>query len=257
MFQHGVYDGLAHWLTFYLVIACTGIAVAGHLRSIAQMQSEAQTLKMKNELVLDSYHAIECSVQQTASMRHELKKHITAMNLMYQQKKLEELGHYLEKLDTQQTQLSQTQFTDNFMINAILQNAAAEAAEIGVRFEAHAVTPQELFIDEGDLCSFLMNMLDNAMEACQLIPAQNARFIRFRIELKNGFLAISCINSYIGRTVKDDNGRLKTTKPDQTIHGFGLRQMSAIAEKYHSIVDISYTNDVFTVQTALQLKEKS
>lgn len=36
-------------------------------------------------------------------------------------------------------------------------------------------------------------------------------------------------------------------------HGFGLPKMSAIAEKYHSVLDVRYTQDTFTVQTALSL----
>ena len=54
-----------------------------------------------------------------------------------------------------------------------------------------------------------------------------------------------------------DSGELHTTKPDNMAHGFGLPQMSAVAEKYHSLLDISYTEEhVFIVQTVLKLPKK-
>ena len=83
-----------------------------------------------------------------------------------------------------------------------------------------------------------------------------SRFIRVRIVLRNGFLGVSCTNSYSGTLNTDSSGRLRTTKEDPTAHGFGLDQMTAVAEKYHSILDISYTDTEFTVQTALKLPEQ-
>ena len=64
-----------------------------------------------------------------------------------------------------------------------------------------------------------------------------------------------CENSFDGRAEKDESGRLCTTKPGRVGHGFGLAQMAAVAERYHSILDVSYTDAAFTVQTALKLPE--
>ena len=101
-------------------------------------------------------------------------------------------------------------------------------------------------------------MLDNALEACGGVKKTEDRFIRFHAEVKNGFLAVKCENRYDGSLKEDRHGRLQTTKPDAEAHGFGLSQMSAIAGKYHSLLDISHSEDhIFVVQTALKLpKEK-
>ena len=85
------------------------------------------------------------------------------------------------------------------------------------------------------------------------------RFIRFHAEVeKRLFWQSKCENRYDGSLKEDRHGRLQTTKPDAEAHGFGLSQMSAIAGKYHSLLDISHSEDhIFVVQTALKLpKEK-
>ena len=53
----------------------------------------------------------------------------------------------------------------------------------------------------------------------------------------------------------DDAGNLLTTKDDPTEHGFGLMKMRSIAEKYGSVLDVSYTESRFTVMTALKLPQ--
>lgn len=101
-----------------------------------------------------------------------------------------------------------------------------------------------------------MNMLDNALEAAAEADA-GKRFVRFQIETKNGFLAVKCENSYSGKCRQDANGNYITTKNDAETHGFGLKLMSAVAVRYHSMLDIfTSENQTFTVQTALKLPKK-
>ena len=90
-----------------------------------------------------------------------------------------------------------------------------------------------------------MNMLDNALEACGKITDKEQRHIQFRSEIKNDFLTISCKNTFSEKPKKDRHGRIITSKSDALSHGFGIRQMESIAQKYHSILDISYEMGAF------------
>lgn len=251
----GIFSILVYWITVYLTAVCAVISAISVVHSFSNMQAETMLLKLKNSLLDKNYHAIERSVMQTADMRHELRHNITALNLLYQKGDWEGLGHMLDELDTQQSNLVQMQFSDNFVLNTILQNAASDAAEQEIRFEAQALVPAELNIEEKDLCGLIMNMLDNAVEAAQQVSEKSKRFIRFRTELKHGFLAISCTNSCIGNLVREQERMPQSTKADKAIHGYGLKQMNAVAKKYNSIIDITHTEDTFTVQTALQIKK--
>lgn len=66
-----------------------------------------------------------------------------------------------------------------------------------------------------------------------------------------GFLVIQCENTFSGALKRDEKGRLLSTKREEG-HGFGLSQMRAVAEKYHSVLDVSWEEGRFTVQTALK-----
>ena len=104
--------------------------------------------------------------------------------------------------------------------------------------------PPKLPIPEEGLCTLFMTLLDNALEAAAQAEEKN-RFIHLRTHIRNGFLAVFCENSYNGRLSTDPSGRLHSTKPEAEAHGFGLTLMESVAEKYKSILDVSYTDKVF------------
>ena len=93
----------------------------------------------------------------------------------------------------------------------------------------------------------------DALEAAAQVEEPSQRFLRLRLSLQKGFLAVRCENSYTGKLAQDGKGNLLTPKENPQTHGFGIAKMSAVAEKYKSILDIRYTDSVFTVQTALKL----
>lgn len=235
-------------------MTCALLSTYWLLHAIVRQRTKIQTLEIKNRLVVDSYRAIEQKMRDSAALRHEFRHRLAALDALYQQREFGRLGELIGQWKSQEAATVQTHFTGHFAVNAILQNAAARAARAKTDFRAQANLPERLAVPEGDLCALLMNMLDNALEACERVEAPEERFIRFKAEVKNGFLAVKCENRYAGPLKQDARGRLGTTKPDPEAHGFGLAQMSAVAEKYHSLLDISYTEDhVFIVQTALKL----
>lgn len=96
-------------------------------------------------------------------------------------------------------------------------------------FHAAAPVPPELSIDTGNLCSLLLNMLDNALEAASQIPVPGKREVACAIKVRQGHLAVRCENTYAGFLSVDERGKLQPTKTDGDSHGFGLAQMKAIA----------------------------
>lgn len=256
LWQYGIYDGLLYWLTWWLTIVCGLISAFGVVRSFSQQQIESQKVASKHQLLLNSYHSLEQRMQQNNVLHHEFKHNLTALNSLYQKGDLVGLKTLLDELTDKATMHTQTRFTNNFTINAILQDAAIRAAQINTKLDAQIQVPKDLNIPEQDLCSLLMNMMDNALEACAKVNQIEKRHIYIRMIIRHGFLAIQCENSYEGEIRKSKDDTFQSTKNDPSSHGIGLRLMSNIAEKYHSLIHIMYTNDnSFVVQTALQIPQ--
>lgn len=255
LLEIGYYDGLLYWFTGWLMLVCALLSIWEMVRTVIRVQTEAHALKLKNEMAMESYRILEEKMRQGAAVRHEFAHQLATLNAMYESGDFAGIGRFLAEQTGQNRQTAQVQFTRHFAVNAMLQAVAERAEQAGIRLEVSALLPPELPIPEEDLCTLFMNLLDNALEAAAQAEEKN-RFIHLRTHIRSGFLAVFCENGYNGCLSIDPSGKLRSTKPELEAHGFGLALMENIAEKYKSILDVSYTDKVFTVQTALKLPKE-
>ena len=207
---------ILYWVTLWAIMICALLAAWELARSILRTQRESQALALRNQLIMDNYRALEQKMRESAA----------SSPLLY---------------------------SSNLVVNAILQDAAGRARAAGVSFRVTALVPEELPFPDEDLCALLMNLLDNAVEGAARTPEGRERSILFRARIFKGFLVLRCENTFDGYVKTDGQGHLLTIKDEPSSHGFGMAQMRSVAHKYHARLDVDYTGQRFTVQTALQL----
>ena len=218
-----------------------------------QIHREMDILRERRQLTEENYHQMEQRLQGTSILRHEWKNQVASLRLLAEQGCFEELTQNLEQMDSHLARLSMARYSDNYPVNVLLQNAAARALEQGVTFVASAPLPETLGIEEGDLCSLLINMLDNALEAAS--KAAGNRKINVSLKVVQDILSVRCENSYTGDLLQGEDGGFASTKSSPEEHGWGLKQMRWVAEKYNGILDITHTDSRFTIQTALSMRD--
>lgn len=241
---------------YTLLCAVTGLlcavqGVAEFIRTAFSRQRQMIALQSRSQQAQEQYRQAQESLRNVSAFRHEWKNHVAVLWTLTQKQDLDAIHDYLSHLGGQLEQLSPKVYTANPTVNTILQRVAAQTQELGIAFRVSALLPESLSIDEGDLCGFLFNLLDNALEAAAKVPHGE---IICSLQIRQQYLAIRCENIYDGTVHTDSAGNLLTTKDDPAEHGFGLMKMRSIAEKYGSVLDISYDKNRFTVMTALRLK---
>ena len=251
----GIWDGALYWLIWWLVLVCAALSAWELARAIARAQGEARALELKNQLMRENYRAIEGRLRENARRDHELAHQVTALDAAVRARDRAEAERWVSVWKRRRGE-DQTRFTGNATVNVVLQDAAGRARAAGIAFEAEVMLPDALPIPDGDLCALLMNMLDNALAGAERTPAGREKRVRFRMRVEGDFVPILCENTFDGHVETAPDGTLRTTKGDAASHGFGLAQMRAVAEKYDSILDVSWTDSRFTVQTAPQFPEQ-
>ncbi len=254
LIEFGEYTKLLLWLNLWLQIVCLIVAGITVIRSVSEHIAREKALELKAELAMENYRVIEEQSKHDAVQRHEFKNHISSLRLMIEQNKTQEAAEYLAELEERNQ--ATVKFTGNFAVNAILQNAAARAEELGFQIEAYARAEEQLSIPENDLCGLLFNMLDNAFEAVAKIEDPQKRELTIRIKQRGNALGIYCSNSYSVAPEFDHNGKLLSSKAESG-HGLGVAQMERIAKKYQGKLDFSYSDDIFIAQTVLFLPNKA
>lgn len=257
LFRSGYYDGIIYWLTWWLNIVCGLIAALNTMSTVVQQRIKSQEISLKNQLLLDSCTSMEHRMKEEAGLRHEYNHNLMALNTLYQKGDMKGLKSLLEQLTQQNDALTQTHFTKNFTVNAIMQDAAMRASKQKTRLLAQIDISEKINMAEQDLCSLLMNILDNALESCQKVEPAEKRQIHLRMITWQGVLVIQCENPYNGERIIKKNGGFASTKQDNTAHGNGTQIMHAIVKKYNGQLDMFAQDGNFIVQTALQLSDKN
>ena len=104
-------------------------------------------------------------------------------------------------------------------------------------------------IDRIDLCVVLGNLLDNAAESCAKTGGGK---IRLKFLQHSNMLNIILSNTFAGEVeIKDCVP--ETSKENALAHGFGLKSVRSIVQKYKGDMRISAENGQFTVSVLLTI----
>ena len=243
---------IAEQITLIMLPVCAGVAAWQLLQEELKMRDQSSILALQNEQIMDNFERTRDSVQNTITMRHEWKHQVATLYMQAKRGDMNGLIRNLEQMNGELEQLSSRVYSRNFMINVILQNVAARAQTAGVSFTATAPVSEKLNINERDLCAFLFNLLDNALEAASRGNKRNAEIICHIQVQQNSFL-IHCENTCSVLPVMDTSGRLKSTKINPENHGRGMALMQTIVEQYNGQMRYNYEDGRFTVEAVLHL----
>ncbi len=111
------------------------------------------------------------------------------------------------------------------------------------------------FMKESDIYLLFCNALDNAIEAVeQEIPEK--RIIVLSINSHGQFLSI-VLENYCSKNITFCAGLPVTTKEDKQNHGYGVKSIEHIVEKYHGTLDFSQENSRFCMRILFYDTDKS
>jgi len=205
----------------------------------------------QSDLMSKHITEVENIYRQMRGWRHDYHNHIQAIKAHLQLEQYTEIGTYLDKLDSDLTNVDTVVKTGNVMVDAILNSKISIAASKKINVNAKAIVPKDLSISEIDLCIIIGNLLDNATEACLKLSAEADRFIRVYIDVLKNQLYISISNAVGGNVKKSGNSYLSTK--DKEGHGFGLMRVDKIAEKYGGFINRQSEEGVFATEIMLPM----
>lgn len=138
-------------------------------------------------------------------------------------------------------------------LDVILTKARLTCAQNNITLSCIADGSKLSFMSDSDICSLFGNALDNAIEAVCKIEDVTKRSIGLNLKESKGFLSLSVRNVYAVEPVFD-NGNLRTSKGDEQNHGFGMKSIKLIAEKYGGEMSVSAVDGVFTLNMLFPLQ---
>ena len=242
-------DTLYMW-TILAVVLMMSVLVFNINRQY-EVEKELARLKSEQaELLERDYTAVNRAYQVNARLFHDLHNHIGVLRQFLTHEKYGEAVRYLDELQAPVRNLTATVWTGDETADYLINSKAAMAEEAGIRFQAQVEFPRRTNIRSVDLCAILGNLLDNAIEAARQVTDPSGRTVALTIRRIHQMLVIKVENSFSSAPVQE-NGELKTTKTEGSLHGWGLKSAQTAAEKYDGMVQAGVSGEVFRAVATL------
>lgn len=214
-----------------------------------------------NQLFQKQYEQYKLAIDNSEALRkemHDMKHYVMAL------KNEDDPARRAEVLeDMEQSIAIQESFmnTGNKVLDVILTTKSLQCAKKNITLNAMVDGDLLADIHVKDICSLFGNILDNAIEATQQIEDIEKRLITLSVRSRNQFIIIECENCSDSANVRlrgnkkrrrfRANNLPKTTKGDNVKHGFGLKSIGQVAEKYGGALHVSYEDGWFKVKVLL------
>ena len=177
---------------------------------------------------------------------HDLKHHMKAL---ISETDNEEKREYIESIRRATDIYDSTFHTGNEALDYILCEKKLLAQEIGIEFNCMADGTCLDFMQKVDIYALMGNAIDNALEHLEE-EREGERFVFLTIRMRAGMVAIRLENTCTIE-VQFKDGMPETTKPDKESHGFGVRSIRFVAEKYGGDVFMEVKDGRFILNVML------
>ncbi len=253
-FTTGSHDAMDFSLiitAFPVLVLMTGKVVLSSAQREYRILNENMALRLEGELLYKNYNKTEKYIEETKQIWHDIDRHFSVISILAGNGEYAELQRYLKQAGYDFKKTKEAYLCENKLINAILTEKISEAGDSGIEVKFTGNLPDKLNIQGNDLCSLLVNMLDNAIEACGKIPEGNEKKIDISIKMKNDFIYFGVSNSSLVAPAMAGE-EFVTSKEDKAKHGYGISIMRRIARKYDGAFDVALSENTFSVKAALK-----
>lgn len=141
-------------------------------------------------------------------------------------------------------------YTGNQSLDIVLTEKAHLCMDEGIEFNVMADGSALSFMSDIDIYVLFGNAIDNAIEAVREVAAEKKRTVRLSLKKRQG-MVVMYIENYFAKKPKFLNGLPQTSKADKRLHGYGIRSIRNIANKYGGRVEIKITDDLFRLDVVL------
>ena len=237
----------------YLVLSMvllTGIMI---FRLNRQYETEKELAELKErqaDLLERDYNVLNKAYSENARTFHDMHNHIGAVRSLLTAEKYDKAIEYLDNLQKPVSSIASNVWTGDETVDYLINSRVAAAESEGISFETQIEFPKGTNIGGADLCAVLGNLLDNAFEAVRRDKDTENRSITLIIRRINHMLVIKIANTFNGE-INITGGKLRTTKTNGGLHGWGVESARTAAAKYDGTITTTAENGIFTAVATL------
>lgn len=193
----------------------------------SQLEQERKELRRLWELERERYEQSRENIELINLKCHDLKRRIELWERREGQVPPEEIREVKQLVGIYDSTIS----TGNDTLDILLAEHSLYCEKQGIRLSCMVDGGKLSFMPAGDICALFGNAVENAIEAVSKLGRPEDRCISFVARESRGMLVAIIDNCFSG-PLEFEDGLPKTTKGGTGWHGYGLRSIRRVAEKY-------------------------
>ncbi|PHV70500.1 ATP-binding protein [Sporanaerobium hydrogeniformans] len=252
--EERLYDNFLPLILLVLLGLSIYIGIIHSLKTLTReyaTREENQRMQNSHQLLRQAAHSMEQRIalmaesQQKMSILNHDRRHFNNTLLELLSKgDVEEIGILLRRQQNLSAVSPQKMYCENPATNAAISHYVVLAESKGISCNIHTQIPKEPFVDSLELSMVLSNLMENAINACTMLPQGEKRYLNLTVICEKQ-LIIEIENPYQGEILLEENSIPTSTK---TGHGIGTKAIRIFAEHYCGDVIYQTNNGVFNVR---------
>lgn len=193
----------------------------------------------------EQYHISKANMDIINIKCHDMKHQISRMTRTTDPEAIRELERIINIYDASLK-------TGNEILDVCLMEKKLLCERNNIKFD-YIINGECLsFMQPSDIFSLFGNAMENAIEALCKIANEEERIIFMNVKTQLGMVVIHVENYYQGELDFTD-GLPRTTKGDEHYHGFGVRSIQMVAEKYKGHVAVLTHDGIFNLNVTIPI----
>ena len=228
-------------LLFYVMFLMMAIT----LNRNAKLQQENHLLSLQQE----RYENLCMAIEEARQARHDIRHHFVQLSSLAEQGDMEKIKKYLSAAIGKISDYN-LHFCENQAVDSVFGYYSTLAKRENIPFHALVSLPDNLSIDEINLCLVFSNLLENAIQAS--VKTEPARR-KINVEVyphHNHLLLIHVENTFDGK-IQQENNVFQSSK--RSGNGIGIESVRHITAKNGGACDFTYEDGIFSAKIMLRV----
>mgnify|MGYP000852287017 FL=1 len=198
----------------------------------SQLKMQISVLDTQYELIEGQYVRAQNFYTENAKLYHDIKHHLRALERFLQNGDRREALAYIESVQEPLQCKMIPVHTGVDIVDTVIYEAKEKAEQRNILLVVETpILPSGLKLEDREFCVLFANLLNNALEAAK-------EQIRLNIAITAGFFVIEMQNDYKEKPVVKNNHFVSEREQDSLAHGWGMKIIEQIVEKYQGELSI-------------------
>ncbi len=198
----------------------------------SQLKMQISVLDTQYDLIESQYVRAQNFYAENAKLYHDIKHHLRALERLLQNGDQREALAYIESVQKPLQCKMIPVHTGVDIVDTVIYEAKEKAEQCNILLVVETpILPSGLKLEDREFCVLRANLLNNALEAAK-------EQIRLNIAVTAGFLVIEMKNDYKEKPLVKNNHFVSEREQDSLEHGWGMKIIEQIVEKYHGELTI-------------------